>query len=91
MAQVGKPFDSNAVSISTFLSADFTSRDWRNPNKWYCYELLARATEICGVLKRPILSVKNRVTGGDYLLIINHLIDVNAFWTADPDAYRSWS
>lgn len=90
LAQLGKPFDSEAIKFKTFLSANFESRKWRNPARWFCYELLARAMEVSGVLERPILSVKNRITGGDFLLIINHLIDVEEFWKSDPEAYRPW-
>src|SRR5579863_3025481 len=33
MAQVGKPYDSEAIA------AFITGRDWRDPKAWYCSEL----------------------------------------------------
>jgi hypothetical protein len=77
--QVGKHFDRAALRPSVFLSFDYANRDWRTPDEWYCAELITRALEVAGVVPWPILVVKNRVTAADLLLIINPLIDVEAF------------
>ena len=75
-AQLGKPFDTDALRPSVFLSDNIESRDWRTPDKWFCAELMARAVEESGVLGYPIPGVKNRVTPADLLLIIAPLIDL---------------
>jgi len=66
--QLGKPFDKSALKAKIFLSGDFTNRDWREPDKWYCAELVARAFEIANILVIP--GVKNRVTAGDLILLL---------------------
>jgi hypothetical protein len=70
--QVGKPFDSGALSPKVFLGDPFYkemegNRDWRDPTKWFCMELVICAFEAGGYLgddgQVPIK--KNRVTPGD--------------------------
>lgn len=71
-AQIGKPFDSGALSPKVFLADPFIGsvedkRNFREPSKWFCAELVICAFEE-GVywgpgVKCPIL--KNRVTPGD--------------------------
>jgi tetratricopeptide (TPR) repeat protein len=78
-SQLGMPFDNGALKPSVFLSPGFQDRDWRTPGAWYCAELMTRALEVSGVLNWPILAVKNRITAADLLLIINPLIDAEAF------------
>jgi uncharacterized protein YycO len=60
-AQLGKPYDFGA------LLGDLLHRDWRNPNKWFCSELVAAAFE---QIKRPMLNenVVDRVTPRDLML-----------------------
>jgi hypothetical protein len=82
-AQLGKPFDHEALRFKTFLSAELGNRDWRNPDLWYCHEMLVRGYEVVGILPWKLINVKNRVTSGDHLLIINPLIDVEAFYASD--------
>ena len=78
--QLGKPFDSEALRFRTFLSGDFHDRDWREPSKWYCWEMIACATKHANLLRRPLVIVKNRVTSADWLLMVNHiLINVDDF------------
>lgn len=79
-AQLGKPFDTGAVKFRTFLSADFSNRDWRDDSMWYCYEMLARATEVSQLIWWDLIGIKNRVTGSDYLMMINPIMDTNLFW-----------
>lgn len=74
-AQVGKPFDADALKPSTFLSAEFHNRDWRKGDKWFCAELMARATEEALLLDWDIPGIKNRVTPADLILILAPLFD----------------
>ena len=70
-AQIGKQFDSGALSPKVFLADPFVgsveSRDWRDPTSWFCAELVICAFEAGAYwgpgVKCPIL--KNRVTPGD--------------------------
>jgi len=78
-AQLGKPFDRESLRPSVFLSFDFTRRDWRTTDVWYCAELMTRAVEVAELLNYRILIVKNRVTAADLLLIINPLINPDEF------------
>ena len=79
--QIGRPFDSSALSPKVFLADPFygsvESRDWRDPNQWFCAELIICAFEKgeywgAGV-KVPIL--KNRITPADAHMIF--LMDPN--------------
>jgi hypothetical protein len=70
MAQVGKPFDNSALSPKVFLSPHFEYRDWRTLDKWFCAELMARATEIAPLLDWAIPGIKNRVTPADLILLL---------------------
>lgn len=82
--QLGKPFDRGALNFKTFLSADFRSRNWREDTAWYCHELIARACEVAGVFPWKLIGIKNRVTSADLLLMLNPLLDVDAFWRPVP-------
>lgn len=80
--QLGKPFDSGALKLTTFLSGDFTNRNWRDPSAWFCCELIARAIEVAGLLPWGIIGVKNRITAGDLLLIAAPIMsNVDTFWS----------
>jgi hypothetical protein len=85
MDQLDKPFDTGALKLSTFLSGTFSNRDWRDPAKWYCAELMARAVEVSGLLKWKFIGIKNRISASDLLLMINPLIDVDLFWSTIHD------
>lgn len=78
--QLGKPFDHDALRFRYFLSDRFDDRNWRADEAWYCHELLVRGYEVASVLPWKLIGIKNRITGGDHLLIINPLIDVDSFW-----------
>ena len=75
--QLGKPFDGSALSPRAFLSREFTYRDWRDNDKWYCAELMGRATEIAPLLDWPIPGIKNRITAADLILLLAPLYDFN--------------
>lgn len=67
-AQIGKPYDFGAIA------GILIHRDWRNPNKWFCSELVAAAFEYAGV---PLLRTDfiDRVSPGQ-LLMSPYLVDV---------------
>lgn len=79
--EIGKPFDSGALSPKVFLSDPFygevESRNWRDPDKWFCAEYVVCAFENGGYwgpgVKIPIK--KNRVTPADSTMIF--LMDPN--------------
>jgi hypothetical protein len=75
MAQLGKPFDGEALSPRVFLSPDVVFRDWRENDKWFCAELMGRATEIAPLLGWTIPGVKNRITPADLVLLLAPLYD----------------
>jgi uncharacterized protein YycO len=61
MSQIGKPYDYAAIFGIIFR------RNWHNPKKWFCSELVAWAFEEAG---HPLLRTENfnRVTPRDLLL-----------------------
>jgi hypothetical protein len=63
-AQVGKVYDTTGI---TGLVLD---RDWRQPDSWFCSELVAAGLEVCGFLP-PLSSVANHITPRDLLLILS--------------------
>jgi len=73
--QLGKPFDNSALSPKIFLSPSFENRDWRSPEKWFCAELMGRATEEAPLLDWEIPGIKNRITPADLILILAPLYD----------------
>jgi len=75
MAQLGKPFDSEALKPSVFLSPQFHNRDWRTDDKWFCAELAGRATEVAPLLDWTIPGIKNRITPADLILLLAPLYD----------------
>lgn len=89
-SQVGRPFDSAALSPKIFLSDPFygavESRDWRDPNKWFCQELVVCSLETGGFwgvgVKCPIL--KNRITPADgtMILMMDHRLLNRDTWLA---------
>lgn len=69
-AQIGKPFDVGALRPTMFLSPDFHKRDWRQPDKWFCAEMIGRAIEVSNLLGYPIPGIKNRITPADLVLLL---------------------
>lgn len=62
-AQIGKPYDKTAIVAFPF------ERDWREPDSWFCSELIAAALEDCGWLPKPLPNEVNEITPRDVLLI----------------------
>lgn len=54
-AQVGKPYDSEALWAFVF------NRDWRAPDSWICSELQAAACEASGLVRKLFLAA-NKIT-----------------------------
>jgi len=75
MAQLGKPFDAEALKPSVFLSSQFHNRDWRTTESWFCAELIGRATEVAPLLDWTIPGIKNRITPADLILLLAPLYD----------------
>jgi hypothetical protein len=75
MSQRGKPFDNSALKPGVFLSGDFSNRDWRTEDCWYCAELIGRAVEVAPLLDWTIPGIKNRITPADLILLLAPLYD----------------
>lgn len=74
--QIGKPFDSGALSPKVFLSdpyyGEVESRDWRDPSMWFCAEYVVCMLED-GAYWGPDVKVsikKNRVTPADLTMVL---------------------
>jgi uncharacterized protein YycO len=70
MDQVGKPYDESAYA--SFI----LDRDWRKDNAWCCTELIARAMEVSGLLKYPLMFSLNRIAPTDLILVLSVLTKV---------------
>ncbi len=92
--QVGRPFDSGALSPKVFLADPFLgsveSRDWRDPTQWFCEELIVCCFEQGNYWGKGVKvpTKKNRLTPADGLLI--HMMDPNfvnrdTFYDPIPD------
>lgn len=81
-SQLGAPFDGDA--LYAFFSNALVPRDWRQPDKWFCSELIAWALEAAGLFPYKLLVAKNRVSPTDLLLLLNPYIDVESFWLPVP-------
>jgi len=75
MAQLGKPFDREALKPTIFLSSSFEKRDWRIDDKWFCAEMMGRATEVAPLIDWTIPGIKNRITPADLILLLAPLYD----------------
>lgn len=64
-AQVGKPYDWRAIVAFVF------SRNWREPDSWFCSELVARAFEVSGFFPAPLMVRSSKITPRDLLLLIS--------------------
>lgn len=76
LAQIGKPFDQ--LGLISFLSSNF-ERDWRSSNRWYCAEMLGRATEESNLMGYRYPANKYWLTSADLLLYLTPKIDFAKF------------
>ena len=70
-AQLGKPYDVEAIG------ALVARRDWREPDSWFCSELIAAALETCGYLP-PLAADVSKIMPRDLLLIVSARIPLAA-------------
>lgn len=70
-SQIGKPFDNSAMWGMLEDQALEKNRNWRDPNQWFCSELVAWALETGGLFPYPLAVLKNRISPADILLMIN--------------------
>ncbi len=90
MSQLGKPFDSGAVSFRSFIDTDSFPRDkpWNDPVAWWCSEYVTWAEETGGLWgPHPLLYPKQRISPIDNLML--HVTDprfINRriFWKPVP-------
>jgi hypothetical protein len=89
-AQIGKPFDHEALSPRHIFSDNLKHghRNWRNPDKWYCAELCMWCCEQGGLWPFDLVILKDRVTANDMLCYLNPLMDVVRFMMPIPDIDR---
>jgi hypothetical protein len=66
--QEGKPYDWRAI-----VSFAMGGRDWRNPNAWFCSELMVAALQQAGLYTPPAQIPGDRLTPRDAYLIVNTL------------------
>jgi uncharacterized protein YycO len=62
-AQVGKPYDMDAIA------GIVAHRDWRNSDKWFCSEIVTAALESGNVIK-PIAMNIDRIVPRDDLMLL---------------------
>jgi hypothetical protein len=70
-AQIGKPYDSLAIAAFAF------DRDWREPDAWFCDELVAAALE-AGQVVRRLAGQVNRLDVRDLYLVVSAIAPVEA-------------
>lgn len=63
--QIGKPYDKEAIL------AFAVGRDWRQPDSWFCSELMAAALEECGWFPHPLSDIASHITPRDLLLLVS--------------------
>ena len=74
-SQDGKPFDRGALWGFLEDQAYEKPRNWRDPEQWFCSQLVVWAAEQGKMFPWPLAVMKNRVTPADSLLIFNLFIE----------------
>jgi hypothetical protein len=69
-AQLGKPYDTEAIL------GMLTHRDWQEPGRWFCSELVAAALCASGVWPARLAAGLNRITPRDTLLMVSSHVEV---------------
>ena len=70
-AELGKPYDMQGIL------AFVLDRDWRDPNSWFCSELVAAKLEGCGYWPFPLASPSNKVTPPNLILVLSTKVQIN--------------
>ena len=63
--QEGKPYDQTAILAFAF------QRDWREPDSWFCSELIAAGLLSCGWFWHNLSNVVSTITPRDLLLLVS--------------------
>lgn len=63
--QIGKPYDETAIL------AFAVDRDWREPDSYFCSELIALALEAAKYFSFPLCAPANKLTPADLLLVLS--------------------
>ncbi len=71
--QLGKPFDKKALYafLRDRVGLPAEGRPWRDPDKWYCSEMVMRALEVSGLFPYPLITPKDTVSPNIVLVHIN--------------------
>jgi hypothetical protein len=65
IGELGKPYDKAGILAFLF------GRDWRDPDAWFCSELVAAKLESCGYFPFPLASTTNKITPPDLILVLS--------------------
>lgn len=68
-AQIGKPYDETAIA------AFVVGRNWRDPDSWFCSELVSAGLE-AGWVVSPLSAPCNKIAPDDLLLVVSALVDL---------------
>lgn len=66
-SQIGKPYDMAAIAAFPLR------RNWRDPNSWFCSELVAAALQACGFFPTPLAIPANEITPRDLYMVVSSL------------------
>jgi hypothetical protein len=69
-AEIGKPYDSDAIAAFVF------GRNWRDPQAWFCSELQGAMLECCGYFATPLATPANKLTPAGLLLACSARVPV---------------
>jgi hypothetical protein len=93
MTQLGKPFDSSAVSFRSFIDTDTFPRDkpWNDPAAWWCSEYITWSEECGGLWDHPLIFPKQRISPIDNLMLHvtdSRFVNRRIFWSPVPGLKR---
>ncbi|HVX56464.1 MAG TPA: hypothetical protein VHA37_01920 [Candidatus Saccharimonadales bacterium] len=79
-AQMNKPFDNSALwaFLKDRAGLKVASRDWRDPDKWFCSELVIRSAEVGGLFFYKLAITENEVSPNDTLLLFNPYMTIDS-------------
>lgn len=78
-SQKTKPFDNHALwAFLKDRAGVIEHRNWRDPSKWFCSELVIRAAEVGGLFSYELAVTKNVISPNDTLLLFNPFMTVDS-------------
>jgi hypothetical protein len=85
ISQLGKGFDSSALSMRNFMTTTPRNRrDWRDNDLWFCSEFFTWCLEKARFWGYELLVAKDRITPGDLLLLVNpYMMNIDTFFDGD--------